>query len=133
MKRLNNFQPFAWGFVSGAVGWWVVLAYAFGWTSAGTAHRLAAQQSEQAVVGALAPVCAERFLALPDAAEKRATLAKATSWERADQFPDEWVTLPGESWPDAALINACSKIVLETPPGAAQPTKESTASTSSSG
>ena len=125
MKHLSNLKPVAWGLAGGAVGSWVVLAYVFGWTSPGSVERHVAQQSEQAVVAALAPVCADRFLALPNAAQKRATLAKATSWERRDLFPDEWVTLPGDSSPDLALVNACTQVVLDTPlPGV----KEKTAS-----
>jgi len=115
MSLPNNLKPFAWGLASGAVAWWVVLAFAFGWTSAGTAQRQAAEQAEEAVVAALAPGCANRFLALPDAAQKKATLAKATSWERTDLFPEALVTLPGESYPDTALVAACTKIVLDTP------------------
>src|SRR5688572_7819166 len=107
MTLPNNIKSFALGLASGALGWWVVLAFVFGWASAGTAQRQAEQQSEQAVVSALAPVCAERFLALPNVAEKKATLAKTTSWERRNLFPEEWVTLPGDDSPDHTLINAC--------------------------
>jgi hypothetical protein len=129
MKLPNNVMPLAWGLAGGALGCWIVLAFVFGWTSAGTAQRQAAQQTEQAVVTALAPVCADRFLALPDVAEKKATLAKAMSWERRDLFPEEWVTLPGDDSPDHMLVSACSKIVLETPlPNAANPEKENAAS-----
>jgi len=133
MKLFNNFKPFAWGVASGAVGWWIVLAFVFGWTSLGTAERQAAQQAEEAVVAALAPVCADRFLALPKAAEKKATLAKATSWERRDLFPEELVTLPDGSSPDPMLVNACTKIVLETPVPDAAPDKNAASTPGSSG
>ena len=114
MKLLNNYKPFALGLASGAVGWWIVLVFIFGWTSPGTAQRQAAQQTEEAVVAALAPVCADRFLALPNVAKEKAALAKAMSWERNALFPEEWVTLPGDDSPAPMLVSACSKIVLET-------------------
>jgi len=44
---------------------------------------------------------------------QKAALAKASSWERREIFPEAWVTLPGDSWPDGNLIAACSKLVLE--------------------
>lgn len=123
---LNNLKPFAWGLVIGAFGWWIALAYGFGWTSAGTARQEAARHTQQAVVAALAPVCANRFLALPNAAAKKAGLAEAASWKRDEFFPEQWVTLPGESSADPDLVTACSRLVLEksVPP----PTKEKAAS-----
>lgn len=111
---LNNLKPFAWGLVIGAFSWWIALAYGFGWTSASTAREEAARQTQQAVIAAMAPVCADRFLALPNAAVKKTSLAKASSWNRDEFFPEQWVTLPGESSPDPELVSACSKLVLDT-------------------
>jgi hypothetical protein len=119
--KFSSLKPFSWGLGVGAIGWWVVLAFVFGWMSPGTASREADAQTEEAVVAAMAPVCAERFLALPNAAAKKASLADTSSWNRSQLFPEEWVTLPGESWPDSELVSACSKIVLDTPIPATQP------------
>ena len=112
MNWSTRIKPFALGAVSGAILWWVVLAFGFGWMSPGTAHRQAAELSDDAVVAALAPVCAEKFMAHPNAAIKKAALAKASSWNRRDAFEKEWVTLPGDHSPDMDLINACSELVL---------------------
>ena len=49
------------------------------------------------VIAALAPVCADKFRALPDADAKKVALSKVDSWKRRDEFPKELVTLPGES------------------------------------
>lgn len=117
MKFSSTLRPLLWGVFGGAIGWWAVLAFVFGWTSAGTANRHADTQASQAVVAALASVCADRFLSLPNAAEKKVALAKALSWERGEIFPKDWVTLPDSNSPDTALIEACSKIVLETKSG----------------
>lgn len=96
------------------VAWWMVLAFAFGWMSAGTAGRLAAQQTDKAVVAALAPICADKFMTQPNAAARKAELAKATDWNRREVFPKEWVTLPGDNVADPDLISACSDLVLNT-------------------
>jgi hypothetical protein len=100
------------GIAIGAVAAMVVGFYWGGWTLGSTAEKMANQRSERAVVAALAPGCAARFAALPDAAAKKIALAKADSWKRSDEFPKELVTLQGESLPNSALVDACSTLVL---------------------
>lgn len=113
---LSWIKSFSWGAATGAVAWWIVLAFVFGWTSPSTAQKQADRQSEQAVVAALAPVCAANFMAQTNAAAQKAALANASTWKRRDIFPDAWVTLPGEKYPDSDLVAACSKLVLENSP-----------------
>src|SRR3981081_3288809 len=69
-----------------------------GWSLGSTADKMAKERSDLAVVAALAPVCAEKFRALPDADAKTAALSKVDSWKRRDEFPKEFVTLPGDSY-----------------------------------
>jgi hypothetical protein len=57
-------------------------------------------------------VCADKFRALPDADAKKVALSKADSWKRRDEFPKELVTLPGGSYPNSALVDACSTLLL---------------------
>ena len=83
-----------------------------GWSLGSTADKMAKEQSERAVVAALAPVCADKFRALPDFEAKKVALSKADSWKRRDEFPAELVTLPGESYPSSALVDACSTLLL---------------------
>ena len=64
------------------------------------------------VVAALAPVCADKFRALPDAEAKQVALSKVDSWKRRDEFPKEFVTLPGESYPSSALVDACYTLLF---------------------
>lgn len=78
-----------------------------GWSLGSTADKMAKEQSELAVVTALAPVCADKFRAQPDAAAKTVALSKVDSWKRAEEFPKEFVTLPGETDPNSALVDAC--------------------------
>ena len=68
-----------------------------GWSLGSTANRMANQQSELAVVAALAPICADKFRLLPDAEAKKVAFSKVDSWKRQDEFPKEFVTLPGQS------------------------------------
>ena len=54
----------------------------------------------------------DKFRALPDAAAKQVALSKVDSWKRRDEFPKELVTLPGETFPSSALVDACSALLL---------------------
>jgi hypothetical protein len=52
---------------------------------ADAATKMAKERSELAVVAALAPVCVDKFRALPEADAKQATLSKVESWKRRDE------------------------------------------------
>ena len=83
-----------------------------GWFLGSTAHEMVQEQSKLAVVAALAPVCADKFRAQPDAAAKTIALSKVDSWKRAEEFPKEFVTLPGETYPNPALVDACYALLM---------------------
>ena len=100
------------GAAVGAVATMIVGFNWGGWSLSSTANKMAKEQSDLAVVRALAPVCADKFRALPDAAAKTIALSKVDSWKRADEFPKEFVTLPGETYPSSALVIACSTLLL---------------------
>ena len=100
------------GAVAGAVATMFVGFYWGGWSLGSTADKIAKERSELAVVAALAPVCADKFRALPDAEAKQVALSKVESWKRRDEFPKEFVTLPGESYPSSALVDACYTLLL---------------------
>jgi hypothetical protein len=88
---------------------WLLL---HGWSLGSTADKTAKERSELAVVAALAPVCADKFRAQPDAEAKQVALSKVDSWKRRDEIPKEFVTLPGESYPNSALADACYTLLL---------------------
>jgi hypothetical protein len=100
------------GAAAGAVATMFVGFYWGGWSLGSTADKMAKERSELAVVAALAPVCADKFRALPDAAVKQVALSKVESWKRRDEFPKEFVTLPGESYPNSALVDACYTLLV---------------------
>jgi hypothetical protein len=89
-----------------------------GWSLSSTTDKVSKERSDLAVVAALAPVCADKFRALPDAEAKKAALLKADTWKRRDEFPKEFVTLPGDSYPNSALVDACYTLIA-TPKAAA--------------
>ena len=100
------------GAAAGAIATMFVGFYWGGWSLGSTADKIAKQRSELAVVAALAPVCADKFRAQPDAAAKQVALSKVESWKRRDEFPKEFVTLPGDSYPNSALVDACYTLLL---------------------
>ena len=100
------------GAAAGAVATIVVGFYWGGWSLGSTADKIAKQRTELAVIAALAPVCADKYRGLPDAEAKQVALSKVDSWKRRDEFPKEFVTLPGESRPNSALADACYTLLL---------------------
>jgi hypothetical protein len=100
------------GAVAGGIATIVVGFYWGGWSLGSAADKMARERSEVAVVAALAPVCAAKFRALPDAEAKKVALSKVESWKRRDEFPKELVTLPGESYPNSALVDACYALLF---------------------
>jgi hypothetical protein len=100
------------GAAVGAVATMVVGFNWGGWSLGSAADKMAKERSDLAVVAALAPVCADKFRALPDAQAKEVALSKLDSWKRQDEFPKDLVTLPGDSYPSSALVDACSILLL---------------------
>ena len=78
-----------------------------------TAEKLAGTISERAVVAVLAPVCADKFRALPDVAARTATLIadKDNSYKMREAFPEAMITLPGKSYPNPLTPPACANCV----------------------
>jgi hypothetical protein len=100
------------GAAAGAVATMFVGFYWGGWSLSSTTDKIAKERSQLAVIAALAPVCADKFRALPDFEGKKVALSKVESWKRRDEFPKGLVTLPGESYPNSALVDACTTLLL---------------------
>jgi hypothetical protein len=110
-------KPSLWTGAGGVVVGMFLLSSGFGFMSPTTADKLATASSERAVVAVLAPVCADKFGALPDVAARTATLVadKDNSYKMREAFPEAMITLPGKSYPDSDLTFACAGLIL-TPP-----------------
>jgi alpha/beta superfamily hydrolase len=116
MQFPMNTKPLIWGAVGGAVACMIVGFSWGGWVTGGTARKDAAAAAHDAVVVALAPICADRFRAQGDAPAKIAELAKASSWERGNVVEKSgYALMPGSKTTDSDVARACAEM-LATPP-----------------
>src|ERR1700730_2796064 len=83
------------GAATGAVATMLVGFYWGGWSLGSTADKMAKERSDLAVVSALAPVCADKFRALPDADAKKVALSKVASWKAPGRIPQRDRDPPG--------------------------------------
>ena len=83
------------GAAVGAVATMVVGFSWGGWSLGSTADKMAKEQSDLAVVAALAPVCADKFRALPDAEAKTVALSKVEFVEARGGVPQGIRDSPG--------------------------------------
>jgi hypothetical protein len=81
----------------------------------GTAHRLAAERADIAVVAALTPICVEKFLQNSDAKANLAALQKISSnWEQGEYLEKGgWTTQPGATSSDYHLARACAEKLIQ--------------------
>jgi hypothetical protein len=109
--------PSLWTGAGGVVVGMLLLSYGFGFMSPSTAEKLASTSSEKAVVAVLAPACADKFHALPDAAARTVTLVadKDNAYKMREAFPEALITLPGKTYPDSDLTAACAGLILVPP------------------
>lgn len=108
-------KPALWGAVGGAVAAAIIGFSWGGWTTGGKAEAAASMRANDAVVGALAPVCVERFQRAGDAAANLVALKKADSWAQGE-FVEKggWAAIPGTSAPDrvTAVARACAALLV---------------------
>jgi hypothetical protein len=87
-----------------------------GWVTGGTARAQAATTARDAVVAALAPICADRFRAQGDAPAQIAALAKASSWERGSVVEKSgYALMPGSKTTDSDVARACAEMLTASP------------------
>jgi hypothetical protein len=72
-------KPAIWGALAGIIGITVLGFWQFGWVLGSKADQMAQDRANVAVAEALAPVCAAKFYAQPDAPAKLGDLKKLTS------------------------------------------------------
>jgi biotin transporter BioY len=83
-----------------------------GWVTGNTAEEMAKERARTAVVGVLAPICADRFQHTANAPAKLAQLEKAAPPEQVSLIAlGGWATMPGETVPDADVAKACVNIL----------------------
>ena len=102
-------KPGVWGAVVGAIAIMILGFWEMGWTTGGTAERLAKDRADAAVVAALVPFCVASAERDPDAASLAKVKAESSSYSRAELVSKAgWATMPGMTSPDRALATACS-------------------------
>jgi hypothetical protein len=102
-------KPGVWGAVVGAVAIMILGFWQMGWTTAGSADRMARDRADSAVVAALVPFCVANAERDPDQAKLVKLRAEQSSYGRNQLVSDSgWATLPGMTSPDRELASACS-------------------------
>jgi alpha/beta superfamily hydrolase len=116
MEMPKNISTILWSAAGGAALAMVVGFSWGGWVTGGTARKDAATAAHDAVVVALAPICAERFRSQGDAPAKIAELAKESSWQRGNVIEKSgYALMPGSKTTDSDVARACAEM-LATPP-----------------
>ena len=107
-------KPALWGMAGGAVAMAIVGFTWGGWTTSGKAEAVALERANDAVVVALAPICADRFRHSADVSANLAAFGKAEAWAKGDFLEKGgWATVPGTNSPDrvTAIANACALLL----------------------
>jgi alpha/beta superfamily hydrolase len=118
MKFPENTKAYVWGAAIGAITVAVVGFSWGGWMTGAGANKEASSRAHDAVVAALAPICAQAFRAQADVTAKTAELVKVSSWERGTMMEKSgFATMPGSKTADPNVARACAEI-LATPPKA---------------
>jgi hypothetical protein len=112
MQIPPELKPASWGAAGGAIALAIVGFTWGGWVTGGTAELKAKQRAEQAVVTALAPVCADKFRQQADAGANLVALQKVNSWQQGSFIEKGgWATMPGSTAPDSAVARACADML----------------------
>ena len=116
MKLPTSTKPWIQGGIVGAIAA-VIVGFSWGgWVTGGSADKSSATAAHEAVVGALTPICVEKFRAQGDAANKLGELSKASSWDRGNIVErGGFATMPGSKTSDTDVARACAE-VLSAPP-----------------
>jgi hypothetical protein len=113
MKLTPKIEQTLWGAVGGAAVC-ALLGFMFGgWVTGGKAKELAQEQTQKAVVAALAPICVDTFRRATNAAENLVKLKAITSSYEKGNYVSQggWATFPGNSEPNSAVAQACGEML----------------------
>jgi hypothetical protein len=102
-------KPGLWGAAAGAVAISIIGFSQLGWSTAGTADRMAQERADMAVVAALVPFCVTKAQQDPDHAVLAKFQTEQSSYSRSDLVMKAgWATLGSAKFGDNALARACS-------------------------
>ena len=110
------FNPAVTGGIAGAVVI-AIVGFSAGWVvTSGSAHAMAEQQGEKAVIAALTPICVAQFKGqTPEIrTTKLAALQGESSWARGDYVEKQgWATMPGSKEPEDEVADACATELMK--------------------
>jgi len=117
MQMPKNASSLLWSAAGGAVVCAVIGFSWGGWMTGASARTASTTAAHDAVVNALAPICAERFRAQSDSAMKIAELAKTSSWDRGNVIARSgYATMPGSKEADSDVARACGEMLAAPTP-----------------
>lgn len=110
-------KPGIWGALIGAVVWWAVLAWGFGWVSADAAKKLADDETQSAVVAVASPDCVARFEQQANAVTSWQALKKSANDYNQSNYIEKggWAVVPGRKFGSDlrdAVANDCATRLL---------------------
>lgn len=102
-----------WGAAGGAIALAAVGFVFGGWVTGGKATEMARQQSDKAVIAALAPVCVDKFQHAANSGEHLGKLkAISYAWDKGSYVSNGgWATMPGHSEPNSGVAQACAELL----------------------
>ena len=107
-------KPALWGIAGGAVALAIVGFSWGGWITGSKAESAAQVRVNDAVVGALAPVCVDKFERANGAPANLVALKNVDTWSRGD-FVEKggWAAVPGTHTPEqmSAVARACATLL----------------------
>lgn len=110
-------KPALWGIAGGALALAIAGFSWGGWTTSGKAEATAREQVDTAVVGALAPVCVDRFQLAGDAPANLVTL-RGLDYNSQGDFIEKggWAKVPGNNSTErvSAVARACAALLVTT-------------------
>jgi hypothetical protein len=113
MKLTPKVEAVLWGAAGGAAALALVGFVFGGWVTGGKAAEMARQQADQAVIAALAPICADKFRHASNASENLGKLnAISYAWDKGVYVSKGgWATLPGSDEPNSGVAQACAELL----------------------
>ena len=115
-QRLKASKPYLQGFMIGLIAA-PIIGFSAGWVvTSGSAHAMAEQQGEKAVIAALTPICVAQFKGqTPEIrTTKLAALQGESSWARGDYVEKQgWATMPGSKEPEDEVADACATELMK--------------------
>lgn len=106
----------------------MVVGFAWGgWTTGGTAAKMASDAANHAQAELAATVCVAKFMQAPDAATQLATLKKTDSWKRDDVIKDGgWAKMTGVKEVPSGTDDLCAQKLASMEAPAAKPVAQET-------